>query len=775
MALSWRADEVFKKLSARLVREEATGKIRQYIFQADVSKKFLGALKQGALEASPEDGKELVRLWLFRQRSLENQNLPAERLWSFLEPLLDQAIEGGGERPRHRIPSKRPPTGSFRAIRKDEHQADRRPPTGSFRAIPSGDRIPPRRPPTGSFRAIRKDEHQADRRPPTGSFRTIRRDDAGAKHTAPMGSRVGRVENEEGGISVAERLQAARETLARAEKTKKQTASLPRIKSAPKKQTPAPKRVNIEIDDSSTDPIERSMSMILGMLAASPLMIWINFESFQLYLERRLPEYLEGDVLDLQPIWENLSLIPSVQADALESFFEELLRQDFPYKLRPPRALVDDTLSAESVASERERMINILRGSSLVRWVDPRKFEGFLKKKLLSYIKDNTLKLEPVRKLLLKNPKIPKESVDQYFLQLYDESWLWKIELPAHLIQIVKPTQTKSEESLEQMMWQLDSTVEDMFDVLNGDAKPSKSHQSIDETIEVIMGLLSSSPLLMWVNPDTFQKHLQRTLPNALDGDLLDLEPVWELLSKVPSMQQDAVHAFFSELKRSLPWRLKMPVGLQKKTTHGIHIETQNRPNILKRDAQPATRKRPTKPITAPQSEPQQASIGKMKLIKAGTPLPATKQATPKPTPSTKAESAKEARPKASPKKQAAPPSADWLEVLKSPRAILLVVVLVFAAGYFLYASFSGPAAPALGAAVTVDGLKTFPADKIYRQKDTMSLRLKSSWKKDFDRSKLVDKIFELRGTFRDEKVRYVRILRPDGMLYFHVDLEWSL
>lgn len=103
--------------------------------------------------------------------------------------------------------------------------------------------------------------------------------------------------------------------------------------------------------------INRVVNALVGVLGSSPLSIWVNVDSFQKYISRRLPDYMIGDLVDLQPIWDNLNLIPGTQKAAVKGFFEELLRLSLPWRVCLPAALEDDpALSMMSGVISRKKL-----------------------------------------------------------------------------------------------------------------------------------------------------------------------------------------------------------------------------------------------------------------------------------------------------------------------------------------------------------------------------------------------------------------------------------
>ncbi|MEM1009740.1 MAG: hypothetical protein AAGJ35_12125, partial [Myxococcota bacterium] len=96
--------------------------------------------------------------------------------------------------------------------------------------------------------------------------------------------------------------------------------------------------------------IEHAVEVILGVLEASPLTVWVQPQNFRSFLNSRLPDSVKDGVLELEVIWQSLLLIPGLQRQVMESFFDEILRQDMPWPMRAPKVLLakkSTTLPAE--------------------------------------------------------------------------------------------------------------------------------------------------------------------------------------------------------------------------------------------------------------------------------------------------------------------------------------------------------------------------------------------------------------------------------------------
>lgn len=101
--------------------------------------------------------------------------------------------------------------------------------------------------------------------------------------------------------------------------------------------------------------IEQTQRILLDVLSASPLALWVNMDSFQQLLQRRLEQYTAGEILDLAPVWYNLNSIPGAQKAAVEGFFDELLRHPLPWHICLPDDFPQTSLPKGLTFASREQ------------------------------------------------------------------------------------------------------------------------------------------------------------------------------------------------------------------------------------------------------------------------------------------------------------------------------------------------------------------------------------------------------------------------------------
>ncbi len=69
------------------IREKDTTSLRRSLADPSLSARFQLAMERASFTTSPEEGKEQVRQWLFKQEQF-NPTFPAARLWSYLQQVL---------------------------------------------------------------------------------------------------------------------------------------------------------------------------------------------------------------------------------------------------------------------------------------------------------------------------------------------------------------------------------------------------------------------------------------------------------------------------------------------------------------------------------------------------------------------------------------------------------------------------------------------------------------------------------------------------------------
>ena len=85
-------------------------------------------------------------------------------------------------------------------------------------------------------------------------------------------------------------------------------------------------------------------------------------------------------------------------------------------------------------------------------------------------------------------------------------------------------------------------------------------YQSLKDAQELLINLFTSSPLVLWLDPDAFQIYLGNYIVENVVDDTLQLAPLWTKLRSTPGVHVDFVREFFEEIaKKNLPWKVELP------------------------------------------------------------------------------------------------------------------------------------------------------------------------------------------------------------------------
>lgn len=541
----------------------------------------------------------------------------------------------------------------------------------------------------------------------------------------------------------------------------------------------------VEAKSSSSEdrsPYLKAKDIILGMLSASPLYMWVNFDSFQLYLDKRLPDYVQQNHFDLQQLWDNLRRIPAIQQDALDSFFLELSRQPFPWPVILPRSLRGASEEVTPITKDEmdqaiEKMVDLFTQSGLSKQLDPHKFYGYLKRKLPKFIDERQLALKPIRRALCNNSKVSELLVDRYLRKLQQGSWPWTFlseeESPKPQKKTeakeAKPKQPTSKDTLEKregaarfqpltnkdfenlpetgdpQSWQLEGSLSsDALDALQPQSPVKIDVSDMDAAADLVLGMLGASPLSMWMDLHQFRGYLQRTLPKSIQETSWDLEPLWDVLNKVPMVQKDAVDAFFEEFIRlEMPWRLVLPRALQQQLT-----QRANAPGQSSSPQQAHTvRQRPSIPKQAPLIELEELSMDDTM------------------EPESQKNKAKKSKAK---KSKALSSQSSPLRPLFFAVGFLLLLTSL-GLYYFLFSS------PSLGDPMETNVFQDkIPIAQALRHKTTANLILSKEWKSKASKEKITDRLLLLGPQLREQKIQLVRVLSPEKKLILQLDITWS-
>ena len=327
----------------------------------------------------------------------------------------------------------------------------------------------------------------------------------------------------------------------------------------------------------------QTAELILGVLAASPLLVWVNPSSFSQYIERRLPEYVEGGKLQLEPIWQAISRIPGVQKAAMEVFFGELMRQEMPWPMVAPLAMgggVHEAVDEQKLQQCITQMVAQMEGSTLSKTLPPERFRRYLERRLPEYIRDGLLDLRPLETVLRKSLDTDPAALEAYFrrLQRHPLPWPLRQDTPqektttpikrplstATTSPSSAPSASASSSSAQRMPQRAAPAPTSQAPSSRPAAAVEKADPALQAALRTILKVLETSPLAVYLRSGSFQSYLQRWLPEYTQQGYLDTEPIWEHLSQIPSLRVDVLRAFFEELLRQeMPWPMRSPPALE--------------------------------------------------------------------------------------------------------------------------------------------------------------------------------------------------------------------
>ncbi len=749
-AKHWNPEKVFETLCIRLMKENASLQLRQFLFRADVSKQFIYILQSGAKQNSHHAGKKVVQRWLLRQQAFSKMNSSSEEIWQTLEAILDEVSS----------------TPSFQEAR---HEFDHSLAQNEYSYADSGDNW-----------------NKEDFLSPPSS------DDSFFKNKTPIPSKR------------FKKSSITQQVSRRIHEFEKETSHRKR------------------------NDFQKAHDIILGLLRSSPLTLWIDITIFQEYLDKQLPEYVKKGILDLQPIWDNLSSIPNIQESALEIFFDELSRQSFPWPVKLPPALRLPPSEME-IQLAIAKMVTMLASSPLKQWINPKKYEQYLQKKLMKSYNKGIIKLGPMYRVLCKNPQVDPQEVKKFILKLSENVFPWDFELPEEVkpsppqspssppertlsknddgirtetFKPIKPPSSPSSQkrqptsqmrslkqnsqrqptsqmrSLKQssqkipnlqtnFSWQLDE-LQDVLDLSEQTVLPLPPtyEEKVEEGVEHIIETLKRTPLIMWLNPVTFREHLEKRLPQVIQEDDLPLEFLCDILSKIPTVEEDIIELFLEELlKQDFSWKLKLPKKYQSNKKLGKALRQANERfaqrifiTVQQKRQSPQTQRQTTSSSkTAPKTKPSSKSAPKTKPSSKSAPKETNK--TPQENEASQASFLAKFHVK------------ELLENISPLRAVLFILLILTLGGFF-WSNFHSNAPT--GKPIYFKGLaQSLPIKGAFAEGETVSIILKENWQNSLSKIELADKILRYNHLFNRRNFRYVRVYSGHHLV-LKLDLKWS-
>ncbi len=226
-------------------------------------------------------------------------------------------------------------------------------------------------------------------------------------------------------------------------------------------------------------------------------------------------------------------------------------------------------------------ILEVLMCSPLVVWIDINETSIFLKNQMPWHIQGGTLNLSPLWNYLQKLPGIPEDAVLAYLDELSQHELPWRLRMPWDSEERVQepmehgcfgsPRIDEPGESEMESLFFDDSPFQDTMQDLDAVFDASWGMPQIEDPVSnhvcdvsIIVGVVASSPLAMWVNIESFQRLLDRRLPEYIKAGILDLEPIWDNLSRIPGVSTEILEHVCIELSRQeLPWKLCLPHSLE--------------------------------------------------------------------------------------------------------------------------------------------------------------------------------------------------------------------
>lgn len=297
------------------------------------------------------------------------------------------------------------------------------------------------------------------------------------------------------------------------------------------------------------DPVEECSNTIMGALHYSPLMMWIDLNQVAVFLMSELPTHIQNNQLDLTPMRDFLMETPGIQESAIQTFFEELGRQEFPLQLKMPRP-IEDTKQQEPAApkrmgTRRQPRQNTNDPLQRLKRRTPKKTKRKRKSSIYEYAYNDPFAEDEEDKPVKNPPSV------EWNAKAFESSELQGV---------------FSEQDLDAVFTELESSAPQSAAQASPVSQLPIPERGVSSSqgLDTIMMMLASSPLALWVDLGSFQLYLERRLSEYVFNHILDLEPLWENLHRIPGVQGDAVVSFLIELSRQpLPWRLCLPKNVQ--------------------------------------------------------------------------------------------------------------------------------------------------------------------------------------------------------------------
>ncbi|MBK05120.1 MAG: hypothetical protein CL920_39500 [Deltaproteobacteria bacterium] len=210
--------------------------------------------------------------------------------------------------------------------------------------------------------------------------------------------------------------------------------------------------------------LESTRLVMLGLLSTSLLSHSVDTDHFDGFLRKKLPLYIRHGELTLTPIREVLLQTPQIEANIADAFLLKLSQQYLPWSLNLPPSLDhhptpshtklyfghhwgrwNEVPFPEKIEFTMLIMLGLLSTSVLSRWTDIKKYAIFLRKRLPSSIRDQTIHLEELSQPLLEATNAPLDVYMDYMLAVHAQPLPWSSTLPQHFFPSSNPPQEVDE------------------------------------------------------------------------------------------------------------------------------------------------------------------------------------------------------------------------------------------------------------------------------------------------------------------------------------------
>jgi len=199
------------------------------------------------------------------------------------------------------------------------------------------------------------------------------------------------------------------------------------------------------------DNLEDILGYMLKRFDAFHLEKWVERQSFEHYLRRRLPEQEVEETLYLEPFWEMLRGVQGIDVELVDLYFMQIMQDIEGVALKHLQKRIEVSTGNIPLMSQEfsgcswdgldatqlphlydetiKKIMDLLFTTRLVMWVSPLSFQEFLEEKLPSCIVRGVLNLNPIRLVLQKNVELPTFELDFFLRSVTELDLPWDFQL----------------------------------------------------------------------------------------------------------------------------------------------------------------------------------------------------------------------------------------------------------------------------------------------------------------------------------------------------------